>query len=466
MRASRNENENDPHLGQNENENPNPNQDQIPGPNQNQNQDEEDQDPTIVDCDVLEAAKENVQPLGTGRRVSALSTILTTPHAQRDARLADARLRLRRDVARALAAGAAPSSSSSSLTSGPSGPSNEAEAEDGDAPDALEAYTRLVSWTLSHYPQGPSVDSGLLELLEEATRVLLSHAGGRWRGEVRYLKLWLLYAGFVERPTVVYAFLVRNEVGTGCGLLYEEWAAVLERDGRRKEADEAYALGIARRAQPLEHLKARHDEFQRRMMANVGAPLPRAPTSSTTSSSSSTARGILGSRAPTRPAPASNAQANAGLRVFVDPTGAASASAASEATQGEVGNANAWTDIGTRKGRVKENVAEKRKMVGTTVRRTGKRVVSASSSSAGAGRIPVFVDPPVPREEAADVDAGAGTGACTPRFRPFRDEEIGSTPGVKGVMKAAAGVLAATSEMEALRRDPLKNYPEGERCLA
>ena len=38
----------------------------------------------IVDCDVLEAAKENIQPLASGRRVIALSAVLSTPHAQRE----------------------------------------------------------------------------------------------------------------------------------------------------------------------------------------------------------------------------------------------------------------------------------------------------------------------------------------------------------------------------------------------
>ena len=58
--------------------------------------------PPIVDCDVLEAAKENIQPLAAGRRVTALSAILSTPHAQRETRLADARKRHRTNVELAL----------------------------------------------------------------------------------------------------------------------------------------------------------------------------------------------------------------------------------------------------------------------------------------------------------------------------------------------------------------------------
>jgi spindle assembly checkpoint component MAD3 len=162
--------------------------------------------PVIVDCDVLEAAKENVQPLGTGRRVTALSAILSTPHAHREAKVSSARNRLRINVEIAL--------------------------EDEEGSEALDAYWRFVNWTLDNYPQGHSAESGLLELLEEATRTLKDHAGGKWKSDMKYLKLWLLYASYVEKPVVIYKFLIANEIGTGFALLYEEYAAVLERDGR------------------------------------------------------------------------------------------------------------------------------------------------------------------------------------------------------------------------------------------
>ncbi len=165
----------------------------------------EEQGPAIVDCDLLEAAKENVQPLATGRRVTALSSILSTPHAHRESKLSATRNRLRINVEIAL--------------------------EDEDD-DPLEAYCRLVYWTVENYPQGHSAESGLLELLEESTRVLKDNRDGRWRGEMRYLKLWLLYASYVERPTVIYRFLIANDIGIDFSLLYEEYAAVLERDGR------------------------------------------------------------------------------------------------------------------------------------------------------------------------------------------------------------------------------------------
>ncbi|KAG6849769.1 hypothetical protein H0H93_005285 [Arthromyces matolae] len=494
--------------------------------------------PDIVDCDLLEAAKENVKPLGTGRRVTALSAILATPHAQRDSKLAATRNRLRINVELAL--------------------------DDDEDGDPLEAYCRLVYWTIENYPQGPSVESGLLELLEEATRVLKDDRGGKWRGDLKYLKLWLLYASFVERPTLIYRFLIANEIGTDHALLYEEYAAVLERDGRRKDADDAYNLGIARRAQPLDHLKARRDDFQKRMMSNTlsspaaattaAATSTRAPTrtvlgsssssrSTSRSGTSSTSRGLPTSRslplASTSSSSSSSSRTtsnNAPLQIFVDPTGSESQAAAAEAEEASA-TINTWTDIGTRKTRIKENVPEVKKLVGTTLKGTGrsssssKRSVSGPGSSrsgsgtsgAGAGssgsRITIFRDPPpedimpppppptsvpapapaakhssmklksgrdaaktsskstiVPFVDEEDntttVAAAVSTPAVssTPKFTPFRDEDPTTTPEILQTLTAPESVMklkpainktpGSTSEMEALRKDPLKNYPD------
>lgn len=161
--------------------------------------------PVVVDGDLIEASKENIQPLASGRKASALSAVLSTPHAQRESKLAATRNRLRINVEVALE-------------------------DDDDNP--LEAYCQLVYWTLENYPQGHSAESGLLELLEEATRVLKDHNDGIWRNDLRYLKLWVLYANYVEKPTLIYRYLLVNEIGTTFALFYEVFAAALERNGR------------------------------------------------------------------------------------------------------------------------------------------------------------------------------------------------------------------------------------------
>ncbi|KAH7925451.1 hypothetical protein BV22DRAFT_1064941 [Leucogyrophana mollusca] len=437
----------------------------------------------IVDCEVLEAAKENIQPLASGRRVTTLSAILSTPHAQRDAQLASARKRHRLNVQIAL--------------------------EDEDD-DPLEAYSRFVHWTLDNYPQGQSAESGLLELLEEATRVLKDDRNGKWRGELKYLKLWVLYASFVEKPAVIYKFLLANDIGTEHALLYEEHAVVLERAGRRSEADAAYLLGIARQATPVERLQSKHGEFQKRMMTAAALPTPpsgdTAPsttrrtalgTSSSTSSSSnpsgssiralgpSSSQGdVFGSQPSTRPT------SNSRLQIFVDPSGSE--------TQESLDATTSWPDIGTRKTRVKENVPELSKAGGTTLKQAGRSRRIASGSGGVTSRIVPFRDPgpeagvegremlppavPMskPREIAPKTPARNSTIVpfqdpesrrddvvpSTPKFTPFRDEP--ETPGTAATISAPQAVMkpktagtkgpVAASEAEALRRDPLKNY--------
>ncbi|KAI0266521.1 Mad3/BUB1 homology region 1-domain-containing protein [Gloeopeniophorella convolvens] len=448
--------------------------------------------PVIVDGDLLEAAKENIQPLASGRKATALSAVLSTPHAQRESKLAATRARLRINI--------------------------EVAIEDDDD-DPLEAYCQLIYWTVENYPQGHSAESGLLELLEEATRVLKDHRDGIWRSDLRYLKLWVLYASYVERPIVIYRYLLANEVGTTFALLYEEFAAVLERNGRRTDADETYLLGINRQASPVERLQTKHREFQRRMMlaAPVGATpqdsqpaavtmtkrkvLGESATASKTSSRSTRAASgsttatsgpqedVFGSTAiaPSRPKP------NARMQIFVDPSG-------EEAQAAEDSAATSWNELGARKERIKENVPEVKKAGGTTLRQPGRQQRVASGSGASVSRIPVFRDPaaapaeaktklaqPAPvgdKDRARQKEVVPKTPArvafvpfrddvaetpATARFVPFKDEP--TTPStlsgtqipesVMKVKKLGGGRGPSTSsEAEALRKDPLKNYPD------
>ncbi|KAL1752363.1 Mad3/BUB1 homology region 1-domain-containing protein, partial [Schizophyllum commune] len=393
----------------------------------------QDNGPTIVDCDTLEAHKENVQRLVSGRKVSALSSALATPHAHREAKLAATRQRLRMNVQVAL--------------------------EDEDD-DPLEAYCRLVKWTMESYPEGHNAESGLLELLEEATRVLKDHRDGRWRGEMKYLQLWLHYTSFVNKPTTIYKFLLANEIGTQFALLYEEYAAVLERDGRRKAADEVYLLGIARHAEPLDHLKSRHQEFQKRILCAAMAPPPETPapapaagpsrrTALATSSSRSTAPLASAPANTSRPRP------NATIRPFVDGAGGAEEDAA-PAT-------NPWPELGGRKERVKENVPAKKKMAGTTLRQSSRTKRPAAGPSIVPYRDPEPEAMPPPAAPIRPYVDEPRQVPQTPRISPYRDEGTTTSPrsrvAPESAMKPKVGAaLLATTEAEALRKDPLKNY--------
>lgn len=152
---------------------------------------------------MLLASKENIQPLHKGRSARVLSAVFSTPLIRRDAHLAKQREWHKLQVK---------------------------EAQDEPNPlRLLEAYDQFINWTIENYPQGESADSGIVELIEEATRLLKEKDSPAINQNETYLRMWLLYADYVERPTIVYAFLLSNEIGTNHSIFYESYADELER---------------------------------------------------------------------------------------------------------------------------------------------------------------------------------------------------------------------------------------------
>lgn len=156
------------------------------------------EDDNVVDADLILQHKENIQPLAKGRRAAALAS--TPKH--KDTRLAAERAQLEEEV--------------------------ELSMENDD--DPLASWIRYVDWTVDTYPQGVSAESGLLELLERATRSFAQDP--RYKNDMRYLKLWIQYASCVDHPVKIFAYLNTNEIGTAYTLFYEEYCNALERSGR------------------------------------------------------------------------------------------------------------------------------------------------------------------------------------------------------------------------------------------
>jgi len=156
---------------------------------------------------------------------------------------------------------------------------------------------------------------------------------------------------------------------------------------RTSEADEIFLLGINRQAEPVDRLRAKHTEFQKRLMTSLAAPPPEetpAPTvakrpalalAPSRSSHKSKAGSISGGLPSTSPAPV-QPRPNARPQIFVDPDG-------SEGRAVQVEESVSFPDLGTRKTRVKENVREVSKMAGATLKQAGKskRVASSGATS-------------------------------------------------------------------------------------
>jgi hypothetical protein len=204
---------------------------------------------------------------------------------------------------------------------------------------------------------------------------------------------------------------------------------------------------------------------------------------------------------------------NARMQVFVDPSGAS----AEEALAAGETAATPWDELGTRKERIKENVPKVSKLNGTTLRQPGRqqRVVSAPVAST-TSRISVFRDPapgeedlmppplvpPATKARGKEREIVPTTPArpsiipfkddvketpATPRFVPFKDDVVSvctlrrdelhsqrvsqpSTPSTSSDAQVPESIMKvktvgttrgqfSSSEAEALRKDPFKNYP-------
>ncbi len=160
---------------------------------------------TIVDGDLLERTKENIVPAREGRSAVALSQVFSAPRAERQRELVSSHAYFKQLILEA----------------------KDVDPIDG---DPLEPYCQYVKWINDNYPSGSSSESGLLTVLEEATRTFCDSP--RYKNESKYVHLWMEYANLVEQTERVYAFMLANDIGSNWPHLYQEYALVLERNGK------------------------------------------------------------------------------------------------------------------------------------------------------------------------------------------------------------------------------------------
>ena len=100
-----------------------------------------------------------------------------------------------------------------------------------DEEDPLAAYHQFVQWTIKNYGENDP-KSGLTNLLMEATSQFKDDPS--YKTDLRYLKLWALYARQMDKAGALatYASLIANDVGTSYSALYEDYANLLEGEGR------------------------------------------------------------------------------------------------------------------------------------------------------------------------------------------------------------------------------------------
>lgn len=321
----------------------------------------------LINFDLLEGHKENIQSLPGGRSARQLSSILSPMPTSRGL--------------------SSPTLDETKTLNDAIRQEYELELQSiNDSDDPLDIYDRYVKWTLNAYPSAQATpQSQLLPLLERATKSFLTSS--HYKNDPRYLKLWLHYIRFFsDTPRETFAFLARHNIGEGLGLFYEEFAAWLEGAGRWAQAEEVYKLGIEREARPVERLSRRHEQFQKRF--EVRPQSDREPTSPALP----TVRPALAAKidpfaaAPreeqqtTRSASGTGATSRSGkpkMAIFSD-AGNPTPPPAGPTTSG-------WDNIGSIKDRKKENTIEAKPWTGETLK-AGKK--------AGTGeKMAIFKDP-------------------------------------------------------------------------
>ena len=199
----------------------------------------------LIDFEIIETQKENIQSLPSGRSAKALAQLYTPP------------------LSSGTASCPLPSQTQNLNNSIRQEYEKELLAID-DSDDPLDIYDRYVKWTLDAYPSAQNTpQSQLCSLLERATKAFQSST--HYKNDPRYLKLWLHYIRFFsDSPRETFAYLARHNIGDGLALFYEEFAAWLESAGRWTQAEEVYQMGIDREARPTERLIRKYGEFQHR----------------------------------------------------------------------------------------------------------------------------------------------------------------------------------------------------------
>ncbi|SGY81412.1 BQ5605_C009g05496 [Microbotryum silenes-dioicae] len=400
-----------------------------------------------VDISTIEAAKENILPLASGRSASQLASLSSSTRSGLGSKLAQEHKKFDAQIAAIdyyenTGEWPPPPSSSSSSSSSPTSSVNSTppidslklslEEVERMAEDPLDVHHQYARFVISNYPAGASAANKLVPLLEKSTRRFLQDE--RYRNDPRYLRLWNLYAKHIDCPEDCYKFLFAKGVGERLAMLYEEYAAVLEQAGRRTQADQVYSLGINRSAAPLDRLKKRYTEFTARMLiAPPVASPPRAnPSTSTDPTINPHARPALSGRGFTAGAKenqsASSTNGASAFAIFRDTTPSSSSTL-------ENSGGSEWKDLGTVASRKRENEMEAKGWKGETMPMGGEKAQTVAPI-----KLTVFRD--------ADAPATLTSHLQDPTIDVFGRS------------------MRGPSEAEQLRKNPFKNYSSADSHLS
>ena len=129
-----------------------------------------------------------------------------------------------------------------------------------DTDDPLVDWLSFIKFHQENYPSDTHAQ---FLLMERCARKLL-HVD-RYKADVRFIRLCVLYADKTDHPGDVFKFLHQHKVGTKVALFWTAWAWIAEQKADYSFAEKLFVKGISKEAQPLKLLEQRHKAFQARM---------------------------------------------------------------------------------------------------------------------------------------------------------------------------------------------------------
>jgi len=135
----------------------------------------------------------------------------------------------------------------------------EAELTSGASADPVRVWSEYASWAAKHRPEER------VAVIARACNQLTQDP--KLHDDIRLLRLWIRLADEqkkVETHTF-FGSLLEDGIGRKHALFYEAWATAYEAKRMFTEADTVYRTGIKCSAQPLDRLRKRYAEFERRM---------------------------------------------------------------------------------------------------------------------------------------------------------------------------------------------------------
>lgn len=319
----------------------------------------------LINFDVIEAHKENIQALPSGRSAKKLAEVLS-PSTTATTTTAGA---LRPPL------GVIATPTDTRAINEPIRAGFEAEvAVLAEHDDPLDVYDRYVRWILEAYPSAQATSASQLHtVLERATKAFL--ASPQYKNDPRYLKLWLQYIGFFsDAPREAYVFLATHNIGETLALFYEEYAGWLESAGRWAQAEEVYKLGIQREARPAARLLRKFGEFEARRNAQPEQSGPDSPAVPLIRPALAAKIDPFAvdphARQPNGLGTQTNKAGKSKLQIFSD----ADVAAAEPSAMGSIGaGPKGWDSIGSLADRKKENDMEVKPWSGETLPAGGKK---------------------------------------------------------------------------------------------